>query len=76
MYIVAIGWLYVTLLAAAGEPTLVAGVISFILYGLLPGALLLWLGGSKARRQRRQYRELLANQGLHDGNRGDAQSDQ
>lgn len=67
MYIVAIGWLYVTLLVAAGEPTIFAGVISFLFYGLLPGILLLWLGGSKARRQRRAHRELLANQRLNDG---------
>jgi hypothetical protein len=44
MYIVAIGWLYVTLLVAANEPTVVAGVISFLFYGLLPCSLLMWLG--------------------------------
>ena len=35
MYIIAIGWLYVTLLVAANEPTIIAGIISFLFYGLL-----------------------------------------
>ena len=76
MYIVAIGWLYVTLLIAVNEPGVVAGVASFFFYGLLPCALLLWLGGTRARRQRRRRRELLADQGADDGNRGDAKPDQ
>lgn len=76
MYIVAIGWLYVTLLVAANEPTLVAGIISFLFYGFLPCGLLLWISGSKVRRQRRRYQESLADKGLDDGNRGDAKTDQ
>lgn len=76
MYIVAIGWLYVTLLVAANEPTVVAGIISFLFYGLLPCSLLVWLGSSKARRQRRRHQELLANQALHQDNRSDPQADQ
>lgn len=76
MYIVAIGWLYVTLLIAVNEPSVVAGIISFLFYGLMPCSLLLWLGGSKARRQRRTHRESLANQRLDDNDRGDARTDQ
>lgn len=77
MYIIAIGWLYVTVLVAANEPSVIAGIISFFFYGLLPCGLLLWMSGSKVRRQRRAYREkLLANQRLDDGNRGDAEADQ
>lgn len=60
MYIIAIGWLYVTLLVAANEASIVAGVISFLFYGLLPCGLLLWISGSKVRRQRRAYREQMA----------------
>ncbi len=62
MYIIAIGWLYVTVLVAASEPSLVAGLASFLFYGLLPCSLILWLGGSKVRRQRQAHRELLARQ--------------
>lgn len=52
MYIVAIAWLYVALLMAATEPNLVAAVLSFVFYGLLPLMLLLWLVGTPARRRR------------------------
>lgn len=57
MYIIAIGWLYVTLLIAVNEASVVAGVISFAFYGLLPSLLLLWISGSKVRRQRRAFLE-------------------
>ena len=76
MYIIAIGWLYVTVLVALNEPTFISGVISFMFYGLLPCGLLLWLGGSRVRRQRQRHRELLANQRARDDDRGDAQADQ
>lgn len=76
MYIIAIGWLYVTVLVAASEASIVAGVISFLFYGLIPCGLLLWMSASKVRRQRKAYRELLANQHLNDGDRGDTESNQ
>lgn len=76
MYIIAIGWLYVTVLVAANEASIVAGVISFLFYGLIPCGLLLWMSASKVRRQRRAYRELLANQHLNDGDRSDTESNQ
>ena len=76
MYIVAIGWLYVTLLIAVNEATVVSGIISFLFYGFIPCSLLIWLGGTKARRQRRAHRESLANQRLNDGDGSDARADQ
>ena len=76
MYIIAIGWLYVTVLVAFNEPTVISGIISFIFYGLLPCGLLLWLAGSKVRRQRRRYQESLADQRADTGNRSDAEADQ
>lgn len=51
MYIIAIGWLYVTVLMALTEPSAVAGVLSFVFYGLVPTALLLWLFARPARRK-------------------------
>lgn len=60
--IIVIGCLYVTLLVAANEATLVAGVISFLFYGALPCGLILYFAGSKVRRQRQRYREQLARQ--------------
>ena len=52
MYIVAIGWLYVTILMALTETSVVAGVLTLLFYGLLPTALLLWLFGGATRRRR------------------------
>lgn len=76
MYIVAIGWLYVTVLVALNEPTVVSGIISFLFYGLLPCGLLLWLAGGKVRRQRRAAQESLAEKRLNNGDRSDAEADQ
>ena len=58
--IIVIGWLYVTVLIAANEPTVVSGIISFLFYGALPCSLLLYFAGSKVRRERRRFKELMA----------------
>jgi len=50
MYIIAIAWMYVVVLMAATEKSVTAGLLTFIFYGLLPCALLLWLLGVKHRR--------------------------
>ncbi|MBS1158713.1 MAG: hypothetical protein H6R15_1132 [Proteobacteria bacterium] len=76
MYIIAIGWLYVTLLVAFNEASVFAGIISFSFYGLLPCSLLIWLSGSRVRRQRRRHQELLADQALHETDRGDPEANQ
>lgn len=52
MYIIAIGWLWVALMMAITEANAVAGTLSFVFYGMLPCALLLWLLGTPARRRR------------------------
>jgi hypothetical protein len=49
MYIIAIAWIYVTVLMAATEPSLVGGVLTFLLYGLAPLALIVWLFGRRRR---------------------------
>jgi biotin transporter BioY len=53
MFIVAIGWMYVVLMMSIAEDTAVAGVMTFILYGLLPVAILLYLSGGGKRKRRR-----------------------
>ena len=63
MYIIAIAWLYVVLLMAITEKSLIAGLLTFIFYGLLPCALLLWLLGT---RHRQRYKQRLLDQ--HMGN--------
>lgn len=74
MYIVAIAWLYVTLMMALTEPNLVAGMLTFVFYGLLPCALLLWLIGTPQRR--RNKLRVMAEQQLDQPDRADPQSDQ
>lgn len=75
MYVIAIGWLYVTLLMAATEPNLTAGVLTFSLYGLAPLALFLWLFGTPQRRRNRLSREAIDDVvGKDDG--ADARRDQ
>lgn len=64
--IMVIGWLYVTILVAATEPTVVAGIISFLFYGALPCGLILYFAGSKVRRQRRRFKEEMAERAKQD----------
>lgn len=49
MYIVAIAWLYVVLLVAASDATIIGGVLTFAFWGVGPLALFLWLVGTPAR---------------------------
>lgn len=51
MYVIAIAWLYVTLLMAATETSVTAGILTFVFYGLAPLALLVWLLGTPQRRR-------------------------
>ena len=62
MYIVAIAWLYVAILMAVAEAThstgtLLGGLVTFALYGLLPLALVLYVMGTPARRRAIKARE-------------------
>jgi hypothetical protein len=59
MYIVVIGWIYVVLMMAITEDSVVAGIMTFLMYGVLPLAIILYLTGG---RQRRRNRALLKKQ--------------
>ena len=61
MYIIAIGWLWVVLLMAITETNFVAGILTFVFYGLLPCSLLMWLLGTPMRRARQRARENAEN---------------
>ncbi|QEZ46369.1 hypothetical protein [Cupriavidus oxalaticus] len=65
MYIVAIGWLYVALMMAITEHTVVAGVATFVFYGLAPVALVLYIMGTPARRRRKAQAERAAQAGAN-----------
>ena len=70
MYLIAIAWFYVALLAAITENTVVAGVLTFIFYGLAPMALFFWVFGTPTRRRRQREREA---HGLNDRAESDAE---
>jgi hypothetical protein len=53
MYIVAIAWLFVTILMALTESSVTAGLLTFLLYGLAPLLLFWWIVGTPRRRARR-----------------------
>lgn len=68
MYLVVIAWLYVTLMMAAAEATasngsLLGALVTFVLYGLLPMGIVVYLMGSPARRRaiKRKEAEELGN---------------
>ena len=62
MYLVAIGWLYVVLMMAVAEAThsqgsVLGAVITFVLYGVLPLSVVLYIMGTPMRRRARQRQE-------------------
>ena len=62
MWIVAVGWIYVVALMAATEPTVVAGIMTFFGYCVLPLSIVFYLAGSKGRRARREMAARAAAQ--------------
>ncbi len=60
MHIAAVGWIYVTLMMAITEETVVAGIMTFFLYGVLPTLIILYVGGTSRRRLRRQQQAARA----------------
>ena len=57
MYLIVIAWLYVTVMMAVAEATvpngsLLGAVITFVLYGLLPCAILIYIFGTPQRKRR------------------------
>lgn len=55
MWIVAIGWAYVVILMAATETSVIAGIMTFFGYGVLPLSILFYLAGAGRRRRRRAH---------------------
>ncbi len=63
MYLIALGWLYVVLMMSVAEATntngsILGAVITFLLYGVGPAALLMYILGTPARRRKRKAEEL------------------
>lgn len=66
MYIVIIAWLYVTLMMAVAEATnsngtVLGAIFTFLLYGVLPLALVVYLLNTPARRRALKEREAAAS---------------
>ncbi|MES3013324.1 MAG: hypothetical protein V4750_06290 [Pseudomonadota bacterium] len=66
MILIAIAWLYVVLMMALAEAThsqgsVLGAVITFVLYGVAPLALVLYLAGTPARRRARRAAEAAAS---------------
>ncbi len=74
MYIIAIAWMYVVVLMAATEKSIAAGILTFVFYGLLPCALLLWLLGVKHRRH--QHSKQSVDEITHPEDGTDAKGDE
>jgi len=65
MYLIAIGWMYVVLMmsvaeAASPSGTVLGAVITFVLYGVLPLAIVLYILGTPGRRRARLSQEAQA----------------
>lgn len=65
MYLIAIGWLYVALMMALAEATntngsILGAIFTFLLYGILPAALLMYILGTPQRRRQRRAQEAAA----------------
>jgi biotin transporter BioY len=58
VHIAAVGWIYVTLMMAITEETVVAGIMTFFVYGVLPTLIIVYIGGSGQRRKRREQERL------------------
>ncbi len=69
MYLVAIAWLYITLLMAVAEATAANGtvlgaIVTFVFYGLLPLGVVLYILGTPARKRARRAREQAEREAL------------
>lgn len=62
MFIVAIAWIYVVLMMSLTEHSIVAGIMTFLLYGVLPLGLILYLIASPERKRRRHAAEKLGRE--------------
>jgi hypothetical protein len=65
MYLVAIAWIYVVLMMAVAEAissqgTVLGAILTFLLYGLLPLGLVLYIMGTPSRKKMRKQAEAAA----------------
>jgi uncharacterized membrane protein len=61
MYIVAIAWIYVVLLMSLTEHSVIAGMMTFLFYCIVPLTIILYLIGSPRRKRARLNAENTEN---------------
>ena len=54
MYIVAIAWIYVVLMMSLTETSFIAGIMTFLMYCVLPLTIILYLMGGPRRKHKRE----------------------
>ncbi len=77
MYIVPIAWIYVALMMSVAEATNTTGTLlgaffTFVLYGLLPVALMMYFMGTPARKRALRAQEHAARQAAIEAHRAGA----
>jgi len=71
MYIVAIAWIYVVFMMSITESSIVAGVMTFLLYGLLPVGIIVYVMGTGARKRKRQAMERQRREAMQEAERNE-----
>jgi membrane protein implicated in regulation of membrane protease activity len=76
MYLVVIAWIYVALMVAVAEAassngTLLGAALTFVMWGLLPLSIVVYLMGSPARRRARRAEEAAEGASISAPDRGD-----
>ena len=79
MYIVAIAWIYVALMMGVAEATntngtVLGGIVTFILYGILPTSIIIYIMDSPRRKRVRLAREHEATELAKSQNGNETQS--
>ncbi|HSD61053.1 MAG TPA: hypothetical protein VLC55_09390 [Burkholderiales bacterium] len=74
LYIIVIGWLYVVVLMAATEKTLIAALLTFLGYGLVPCAVM--VGAIVLALRRRNASRTAMGQDPHQPHGADPEHDQ
>lgn len=70
LYIIAIGWAYVVLMMAVTSKSIIAGILTFVFYGMLPLGIVLYITLKRLRHSR-----MISQQRLGQPDRADTQSD-
>lgn len=64
MYIIAIAWIYVVFMMAITETTVIAGIMTFLLYGVLPVSIIVYVMGTGGRKRKRRAQEMQRQEEL------------